>query len=122
MNSPSSRVARGEEEARARGAKAPFALEAPPPFSGPKEISMRWLLLLLLLLAAPAAAAPSDLDLPVKRFVLENGLTVLLLERHDAPVFSGYLFVRVGSANERPGITGGSHLLEHMMFKGTKLF
>lgn len=83
---------------------------------------MRWLLLLLLLLVAPAAAAPSDLDLPVKRFVLKNGLTVLLLERHDAPVFSGYLFVRVGSANERPGITGGSHLLEHMMFKGTKLF
>lgn len=76
----------------------------------------------LLILAFLATPAWAELDLPVKRIVLPNGLTVLLLERHDAPVFAAYLLARVGSVDERPGITGGSHLLEHMMFKGTKTF
>lgn len=72
---------------------------------------------LLLVLSLPAFAS---LELPVRRFVLPNGLTVLFLERHGAPVFTGYLLAKVGSVNEWPGITGGSHLLEHMMFKGTR--
>lgn len=75
--------------------------------------------LLLALLGAPALAA---LELPVRRFVLPNGLTVLFLERRDAPVFAAYLLAKVGSVNEAPGITGGSHLLEHMMFKGSRRF
>ncbi len=72
---------------------------------------------LLALLSLPALAS---LEPPVRRFVLPNGLTVLFLERHDAPVFTGFLLAKVGSVNEWPGITGGSHLLEHMMFKGTR--
>ena len=50
---------------------------------------------------------------------LANGLTVLLQESHDAPVASFWVFYRVGSRNELPGITGISHWVEHMQFKGT---
>jgi zinc protease len=50
---------------------------------------------------------------------LENGLTVLLQESHDAPVASFWVFYRVGSRNELPGLTGISHWVEHMQFKGT---
>ena len=46
-------------------------------------------------------------------------MKVLLLERHDDPSVSGGWVAHVGSANERPGITGIAHLFEHMMFKGT---
>lgn len=50
---------------------------------------------------------------------LENGLKVLLVEEHKAPVATFHVWYRVGSRNERLGATGVSHLLEHMMFKGT---
>src|SRR5215467_1458595 len=50
---------------------------------------------------------------------LANGLTVLIMERPEAPVFSFYTRVDVGSAQEVPGITGLAHMFEHMAFKGT---
>lgn len=50
---------------------------------------------------------------------LDNGLTLIVLERPEAPVFSFYTFVDVGSAQEVPGITGLAHMFEHMAFKGT---
>lgn len=53
---------------------------------------------------------------------LENGLTVVLKEMHHAPVISFMVWYRVGSRNEIPGITGISHWVEHMMFKGTPKF
>jgi len=56
---------------------------------------------------------------PVKEQFLSNGMKVLMVERRDAPSVSGGWVARVGSANERPGITGIAHLFEHMMFKGT---
>lgn len=59
-------------------------------------------------------------DLPVQKKTLKNGMTILVLENHTAPVVSTYLRFKVGSVDEHPGITGTSHLLEHMMFKGTK--
>jgi len=58
-------------------------------------------------------------QVPVKEHFLSNGMKVLLLERNDAPSISGGWVARVGSVNERPGITGIAHLFEHMMFKGT---
>ena len=58
-------------------------------------------------------------QVPVKEHHLSNGMKMLLLERHDAPSVSGGWVARVGSVNERPGITGIAHLFEHMMFKGT---
>lgn len=53
---------------------------------------------------------------------LDNGLTILLKEMHHAPVASFMIWYRVGSRNERPGFTGASHWVEHMMFKGTPTF
>ncbi len=50
---------------------------------------------------------------------LQNGLTVLTQEIHDAPVATFWIWYRVGARNEVPGITGISHWVEHMMFKGT---
>ena len=54
-----------------------------------------------------------------RRVILDNGLTVLLREMHHAPVASFWVWYRVGSRNERAGITGISHWTEHMLFKGT---
>jgi predicted Zn-dependent peptidase len=56
---------------------------------------------------------------PVLEKNLPNGLTLLLVERHDEPTVAGGWVAHVGSSNERPGITGIAHLFEHMMFKGT---
>lgn len=50
---------------------------------------------------------------------LANGLTVIIAESHRAPVASFWIWYRVGSRNEVPGITGVSHWVEHMLFKGT---
>ena len=57
--------------------------------------------------------------LPVLETNLSNGMKVLLAARHDEPSVAGGWVAHVGSANERPGITGIAHLFEHMMFKGT---
>jgi zinc protease len=53
---------------------------------------------------------------------LSNGLTVLIKEAHTAPVASFWVWYRVGSRNEHTGITGISHWVEHMLFKGTPTF
>jgi zinc protease len=53
---------------------------------------------------------------------LSNGLVVLLKEIHSAPIVSHWVWYRVGSRNEAPGITGASHWVEHMQFKGTPQF
>ena len=58
----------------------------------------------------------------VFRFQLENGLLVLLREIHTAPLISHWIWYRVGSRYEFPGLTGLSHWVEHMQFKGTPLF
>ena len=58
----------------------------------------------------------------VTRHVLDNGMVVLLKEAHSAPLISWWVLYRVGSRNERTGITGASHWVEHMLFKGTDKF
>ena len=58
----------------------------------------------------------------VHKIILDNGLTVLLKEMHHAPVASFMIWYRVGSRNERTGLTGASHWVEHMLFKGTQRF
>lgn len=55
----------------------------------------------------------------LNRRVLSNGLVVILVEDHTVPIVSYQTWFRVGSVDERPGITGISHLFEHLMFKGT---
>lgn len=56
------------------------------------------------------------------RTTLSNGLTILVKPVHTAPVASVWLWYRVGSRLEVPGITGASHWVEHMLFKGTEAF
>lgn len=58
----------------------------------------------------------------IRQTTLPNGLKVLLKEIHTAPLVSQWLWVRVGSRDENPGITGVSHWTEHMQFKGTPQF
>jgi zinc protease len=71
--------------------------------------------LLALALSLSASFGKED----VKVHQLENGLKVLLVEDHNIPNIALYTFFRVGSRNERPGLTGVSHFIEHMMFNGT---
>src|SRR3954467_10380354 len=61
-------------------------------------------------------------DFPVQEHELKNGLRIRLLPDRALPVCTLYSFFRVGSRNERPGITGISHLFEHMMFNGAKKY
>jgi predicted Zn-dependent peptidase len=74
----------------------------------------------LLTVAASVAAPLAAQELNVVERTLSNGMKVLMVARHDQPTVSCGWLARVGSANERPGITGLAHLFEHMMFKGTK--
>lgn len=78
-----------------------------------------WCGLFLVLLAQNLSAA--GLAERVQEVQLDNGLTVLLLERHDFPTVSAYMTFRVGSANEGQENRGVAHLLEHMLFKGTQV-
>jgi predicted Zn-dependent peptidase len=65
-------------------------------------------------------AFPFSLEGRVKEYTLENGMKVLLLERHESPTLSFYIRFRAGAVDENMGMTGTAHLLEHMLFKGTK--
>jgi zinc protease len=58
----------------------------------------------------------------IHKTILNNGLTVILREMHHAPAASFWVWYRVGSRNERTGITGISHWVEHMLFKGTPTY
>ncbi len=71
-------------------------------------------------LQSESIAQPVALANGVTKTVLDNGLTVLTKEIRTAPVASVQVWYRVGSRNEKPGITGISHQLEHLLFKGTK--
>jgi predicted Zn-dependent peptidase len=71
---------------------------------------------LLFLAAAPAPRPAID----VTELTLGNGMRWLLFPRHDSPTVAVGWMARVGSVNEREGITGISHFFEHMMFKGTR--
>lgn len=84
------------------------------------KLGMKCSLTILLLLLIFSMALGQGLNLDVKEQKLDNGLTILTLEDHSAPIVSYQVWFKVGSRNERPGITGISHLFEHMMFKGSK--
>ena len=77
----------------------------PPAWSAPASAAAR---------PDSRAASPS-----VEEHILGNGMKVLLVPRHLSPTVSCGWVAHVGSANERPGITGIAHLFEHMMFKGS---
>ncbi|MBI3182238.1 MAG: insulinase family protein [Myxococcales bacterium] len=82
---------------------------------------MRSHLAAALLVLMPPSPAPAEVSLSslVHEHTLENGMKWLIVERHQAPVFTGFVRVRAGGADEEPGYTGLAHLFEHMAFKGT---
>ncbi|PID56643.1 peptidase M16 [candidate division KSB3 bacterium] len=84
-----------------------------------KEVRICFLGLSALLLA-PVAVAAQSLEGKVIEHRLKNGLTLLMYERHQAPIVSCRTFVNVGSANDRLGETGIAHMTEHIAFKGSK--
>lgn len=73
---------------------------------------------------APIANSQStsfpDIDIPYKKFVLENGLRLLVHEDHKAPIVAVNIWYHVGSKNEKPGKSGFAHLFEHLMFNGSE--
>jgi len=71
---------------------------------------------------APASAQPGPPipEIPYTKFVLKNGLTLLVHEDHKAPIVAVNVWYHVGSKNERPGKTGFAHLFEHLMFNGSE--
>ncbi|HEX6729447.1 MAG TPA: insulinase family protein, partial [Pyrinomonadaceae bacterium] len=71
--------------------------------------------------AGNGGAAPK-FDIPFQKFVLKNGLTVIVHEDHKAPIVAVNVWYHVGSKNEKPGKTGFAHLFEHLMFNGSEHF
>ncbi|HXH76293.1 MAG TPA: pitrilysin family protein [Bacteriovoracaceae bacterium] len=89
-----------------------------------------WFLLIALLFGCSTVKKDKEdikglsesINLEVKEVKLSNGMTALIIPNPKLPIFSLYMFYKVGGKNEVPGITGASHFLEHMMFKGAKKF
>ncbi|MGB9123250.1 MAG: pitrilysin family protein [Candidatus Angelobacter sp.] len=92
-----------------------FSQSAPPkPAENPKPKT-----------AARAAAESPQIPIPdikYTKFVLKNGLTLLVHEDHKAPIVAVNTWYHVGSKNEKPGKTGFAHLFEHLMFSGSENF
>ncbi|MGH7673907.1 MAG: M16 family metallopeptidase, partial [Gemmatimonadales bacterium] len=80
---------------------------------------LRWSLVAFLALPAALGAQGMRLSVPYTRFVLPNGLNVILHEDHSTPTVSVNVWYNVGSGREKPGRTGFAHLFEHIMFEGS---
>ena len=72
-------------------------------------------------LAVAVAPGESRAAQRVTEFKLNNGLQVLVIPDHRAPVVTQMVWYKVGAADEPPGSSGIAHFLEHLMFKGTDL-
>lgn len=70
----------------------------------------------------PLSQAQATTAEDIKSFTLANGMKIMVLEDSSIPNANMYLFWKVGSRNEVPGITGISHFFEHMMFNGSKKY
>src|SRR5690606_12217624 len=91
-----------------------------PPFRRRERLCMhRLLFIVLVLLALPLTAASAAERPQIQEFMLKNGMKVVVRPDHRAPVVVSMVWYRIGSSYEEPGLTGISHVLEHMMFKGT---
>ncbi|HET6342983.1 MAG TPA: pitrilysin family protein [Gemmatimonadota bacterium] len=83
-------------------------LVGPPRISGAQE--------------STGSATTAAIDIPYQKFVLDNGLTLIVHEDHKAPIVAVNVWYHVGSKNEKPGKTGFAHLFEHLMFNGSEHF
>ena len=78
------------------------------------------LFVLLAFFTATVFAQTTPVDIAYEKFVLGNGLTVIVHEDHKAPIVAVNIWYHVGSKNEKPGKTGFAHLFEHLMFGGSE--
>ena len=76
--------------------------------------------LLALLHFSTLPVLAQSLEEKVQEHTFANGLRLLTVERHESPTFAAYITFGVGSVNETSETRGVAHLLEHMLFKGTK--
>ena len=83
-----------------------------------KQVAVKFLLCVVILSAAAARAG--EIDIPYEKFLLDNGLTLVVHEDHKAPIVAVNIWYHVGSKNEKPGKTGFAHLFEHLMFNGSE--
>ena len=81
----------------------------------------RTLIFLSTLLAFASLIVAAEIKLDVKEHVLPNGMKILMIQKTGVPRVVCHIYFKVGSINERPGITGLAHIHEHMMFKGTQM-
>jgi len=93
------------------------------------KITKLLFLLAFTLLIGPSLSAQEafnfdidDLDIAYEKFVLDNGLTLIVHEDHKAPIAAVNIWYHVGSKNEKLGKTGFAHLFEHLMFNGSENF
>ncbi|MEN6578484.1 MAG: pitrilysin family protein [Phycisphaerales bacterium] len=77
-------------------------------------------LCVLIVAVMTAGVHAGEIDIPYEKFVLDNGLTLLVHEDHKAPIVAVNVWYHVGSKNEKPGKTGFAHLFEHLMFNGSE--
>ena len=84
------------------------------------KIKIAVLALALVAMARGASAQSPDIEIPYQKFVLDNGLTVIVHEDHKAPIVAINTWYHVGSKNEMLGKTGFAHLFEHLMFGGSE--
>ncbi|MCP4045123.1 MAG: insulinase family protein [Gammaproteobacteria bacterium] len=76
--------------------------------------------MMTLVCATAIADSPAKIDIPFDKFILDNGLTVIVHEDHKAPIVAVSIWYHVGSKDEPQGKTGFAHLFEHLMFNGSE--
>jgi zinc protease len=81
---------------------------------------MRSILAAASLLIIAGQAQAQEIQIPYEKFVLDNGLTLIVHEDHKAPIVAVNVWYHVGSKNEKEGKTGFAHLFEHLMFNGSE--
>jgi zinc protease len=87
-----------------------------------------FVLITLLLLPFPCFSQlktyfnPDQINIPFQKYILDNGLTLIVHEDHKAPIVAVNIWYHVGSKNEKTGKTGFAHLFEHLMFNGSEHF
>jgi Insulinase (Peptidase family M16) len=85
-----------------------------------RNVFLTCLILWLFAQARAQAGVLSDVDIPYQKYVLPNGLTLIVHEDHKAPIVAVDVWYHVGSKDELPGRTGFAHLFEHLMFTNTE--
>ncbi len=84
------------------------------------NLSITHLMLVLGIIMTALPSLPASADTDITEYTLDNGMQVVVIPDRRAPVVTHMVWYRVGAADEKPGVSGIAHFLEHLMFKGTK--